>query len=167
MLTLDADERLIQAATEEELREMRELFREYSAAIGINLCFQNFEQELAALPGEYAPPRGRLWLLRVGEEAAGCIALREISTETCEMKRLYVRPGFRGRRLGRKLAESLIEEARRIGYRRMRLDTLPSMQTAIALYRSLNFQPVEPYRFNPDPGTLFLQLELAASPIEG
>lgn len=159
-MRLDADELLIQATTEEELREVRQLFLEYSDATGVDLCFQNFAHELATLPGEYAPPRGRLFLLRVGDEVAGCIALRPITEETCEMKRLYVRPAFRGRRLGRKLTESLLAEAREIGYRRMRLDTLPSMQAAIALYRSLDFQAIEPYRFNPDPATLFLEREL-------
>ena len=152
--------RLTHVETEEQVGQARALFQEYSDATGVDLCFQNFTHELATLPGDYAPPSGRLILAYEGEEAAGCVALRKVDDALCEMKRLYLRPNFRGTGLGRTLAERIIEEARGIGYERMRLDTLPTMRSAIALYRSLGFKEIEPYRFNPVEGTLYMELEL-------
>jgi carbonic anhydrase len=151
---------IIQAHSEEEIVQARELFKEYEASLGISLCFQNFEQELASLPGDYTAPDGRLLLACQGRIPAGCVALRRISDGICEMKRLYLRPEFRGQKLGQRLAQEIIAEARRLGYQKMRLDTLPSMTQAIALYRALGFQPIEPYTHNPVPGALFLELRL-------
>lgn len=152
--------KFIQPESQEDLRHTRELFQEYEASLGIRLCFQNFERELTGLPGDYAPPQGRLLLALHETQIAGCVAVRRIDGETCEMKRLYVRPAFRGKGVGKELATIIIEEARRIGYARMRLDTLPSMQEAIALYQSLGFQTIEPYRHNPIEGALYMELEL-------
>ena len=148
------------AASSADVELARKLFREYETSLGISLCFQGFEEELAGLPGAYAPPRGRLLLAREGNEPAGCGALRPLADDVCEMKRLYVREAFRGRGVGRLLAESLITEGRAIGYARMRLDTLPSMTAAIPLYLSLGFREIPPYRRNPIPGALFLEKEL-------
>jgi len=153
--------RIVSALTPGDIEEARRLFREYERSLGIDLCFQNFEQELAELPGRYAPPRGALLLARGEENAiAGCVALRPLEEEICEMKRLYVRDAFRGRGAGRLLAQEVIGEARRIGYRRMRLDTLPSMRRAIPLYRSLGFTDIAPYTENPVEGVLFLEKQL-------
>jgi ribosomal protein S18 acetylase RimI-like enzyme len=153
--------KLIPATSEVEIQEARKLFEEYHAWLGLNLCFQNFDEELASLPGEYIPPQGRLLLATEADQVGGCIALRKLKAGTCEMKRLYVRPDFRGTGMGRVLAESLIAVAREIGYERMRLDTLPGkMDRAIAMYRRLGFKDIEPYYFNPVAGAAFMELDL-------
>ena len=152
---------IIDVHSPEQLAQAKELFREYAASLDVSLCFQDFEQELAELPGAYAPPDGRLLLAVNDGEPAGCVALRRIGNSVCEMKRLYVRPQFRGSKIGHHLAGAVIEEARRIGYQGMRLDTLPSMTKAIALYRSLGFKEIEPYTLNPVPGALFMELRLS------
>jgi putative acetyltransferase len=152
--------RIVTAASAAELAQIRELFVEYADALGFDLCFQGFEDELAALPGDYAPPSGVLLLAREGDEAAGCAALRAHEPAICEMKRLYVRPAFRGRGLGRELAEAIIAGARRRGYERMRLDTVPFMKEANALYDALGFREVAPYRHNPIEGARYMELVL-------
>jgi ribosomal protein S18 acetylase RimI-like enzyme len=150
-----------QAESPEQVAQARELFLEYADWLGFSLCFQNFEHELAELPGAYAPPRGRLLLARRGGETAGCVALRPIPEGACEMKRLYVRPAFRGLGLGRALAVKIIEEARSLGYERLLLDTLPDkMAGAIKVYRSLGFNETGPYYQTPDQGFLFMELKL-------
>src|SRR5256714_9891081 len=129
-----------QAETDEHVEEARRLFREYEASVGVDLCFQNFQTELDTLPGDYAPPAGRLLLARSGDGAAGCVALRRIDDSTCEMKRLYVRPQFRGTGLGRRLAEAVIPESRAPGYERMRLGTPPPLRRAPAPLRPLGLR---------------------------
>jgi len=136
------------------------LFEEYGASLGVDLSFQNFETELATLPGDYARPRGRLWIAMVEREAAGCVGLRPFDQSSCEMKRLYIRPIHRRQGIGKHLALTAIETAKKIGYRRLYLDTLASMTEAIALYRTLGFKEIEPYRFNPLADAVFFQLEL-------
>ena len=154
--------KIIQAVTAEHIDQARSLFREYEAWLNLDLCFQNFEKELAELPGAYAPPTGRLLLAFENQELAGCVALRRLSDDVCEMKRLFLRSQFHGRGLGRELAERIIEEARSLGYKSMRLDTLSEhMGSAIALYRSLGFSEIEPYYNNPVQGALFMELNLA------
>jgi putative acetyltransferase len=140
---------------------VRALFREYESTLNVNLCFQGFEKELANLPGEYARPSGRLLVAFEGGEAAGCGAFRGLESDICEMKRLFVRPKYQGKAIGSALARALIEGAQAAGYKRMRLDTMPTMQKAIALYRSLGFEEIPAYRFNPVPGSLFLELQLS------
>ena len=151
----------MQADSAAQIEQARELFLEYAQSLGFSLCFQNFDRELATLPGAYAPQDGRLLLAECNGELAGCIALHRLETDICEMKRLYVRPKFRGKGLGRILAERIIEEARAIGYHRMRLDTVePVMGSAVALYRLLGFKEIAPYTSNPNPGTLYMELPL-------
>ncbi len=151
---------LRQAASPADVEIARVLFEEYQRGLGISLCFQNFDAELAGLPGAYVPPSGALLLAFAGAAPAGCVALRRIEEETCELKRLYVRPAFRGAGLGRVLVEAVLREARERGYRRVRLDTLPSMKTAQALYLSLGFTDIPPYNDHPIEGTRFMEAPL-------
>ena len=161
---------IVHAVSSAHIEIARELFREYERSLGVDLCFQGFEQELANLPGAYAPPKGRL-LLAIDDEsgggmraererAVGCVALRPLGEVLCDMKRLYLRSTVRRRGVGRMLAERIIDEARAIGYRAMRLDTLPMMNDAIALYHRLGFEKIEPYYPNPVAGTLYMERRL-------
>ena len=151
---------IVRATSVDQIATARMLFKEYEASLGIELTFQGFAREVAELPGAYAPPAGRLLLATGGAEPAGCVALRPLEGGICEMKRLYVRPTARGARLGRRLAETVIREARAIGYARMRLDTLPSMKEAFALYQTLGFREIAPYYKTPVVGTRFMELDL-------
>jgi putative acetyltransferase len=144
-----------------QIDQIRELFLEYANSLGFSLCFQSFDQELATLPGDYAAPDGRLLLAKSGNRPAGCVALHKLSPLACEMKRLYLRPEFRGKGIGRILCENALKEARAIGYRQLRLDTVePVMKDAVAMYRRLGFKEIAPYRLNPIPGALYMELEL-------
>lgn len=151
---------IIPAHTEPHLSDIRVLFQEYIAALGFHLSFQDVEKEMAELPGRYAPPEGRILLAEYDGQVAGCVAMKKLREGVCEMKRFYVRPAFRGHGIGRKLAEAIIAEARAAGYRRMCLDTVPSMQAAMALYESLGFKDGEPYVVNPVPGARFMEVVL-------
>jgi len=152
---------LSQAESPTQLAQARELFLEYAQSLGFSLCFQNFDKELAELPGDYAPPEGRLFLAEYEGQLAGCVALHKLDDAICEMKRLYLRPQFHGKGLGRVLADRVIAEARRIGYQRMRLDTVESvMKDAVAMYRRIGFHEIAPYRANPIAGALYMELQL-------
>ena len=150
--------RLVDVADAEDLEQVRQLFTEYARSLPFHLSWQNFDEELATLPGRYAPPSGRLLLSKNGDAFVGCVALRQIGEDTCEMKRLFVQPAMRGKRIGRALAQAIIEEARRIGYKRMRLDT--AFEPALSLYRSLGFKEIPPYQYVPIEGVIFMELEL-------
>ncbi|MGE5180082.1 MAG: GNAT family N-acetyltransferase [Bacteroidota bacterium] len=148
------------ARTPEDFALARALFLEYAASLGFDLGFQGFDKEVESLPGLYAEPRGTILIAEADGEAIGCVAVRPLDEGTCEMKRLYLRPQARGRGAGRALAEASVREARARGYRRMRLDTVPGMDAAIAIYRALGFRAIEPYRQNPIPGALYFEIYL-------
>lgn len=152
--------KFIFAETKEHLAIVRELFLEYATSLGFSLCFQDFDKELAELPGEYAAPTGCLILAIDETNAMGCVALRKLENGICEMKRLYVKPSSRGEGVGRKLVKAIIEEAEKIGYTKMRLDTVPKMKEAITLYRKIGFREIKPYRENPIEGALYMELSL-------
>ena len=144
----------------DQIPVITELFREYAESLNFDLCFQDFDRELEGLPGDYAEPEGLILIAESEDKTAGCVALRKIDRETCEMKRLYVKPEFRGKKIGLLLAEKIIEEAKKIGYKKMRLDTTPQMKKAIQLYKSLGFKEIKPYRFNPIEGAIYMEKEL-------
>lgn len=153
-----AELRIVEVYGDEDLERIRELFADYARDLPFDLSFQNFEEELRALPGRYAPPSGRMLLAKCGDAFAGCVALRQIGEEVCEMKRLFVRPALRGKGIGKALARAILEEARRIGYKHMRLDTV--LEPAKRLYRSLGFVEIPPYQHVPIEGVVFMELEL-------
>jgi ribosomal protein S18 acetylase RimI-like enzyme len=157
---LAAGIRIAPASGAADIATVRALFLEYADALGVSLCFQGFDEELATLPGAYAPPPGRLLLARRGAEVAGCVGLRPLDAARGEMKRLYLRPQFRGHGMGRRLAEAVIAEARAIGYASLVLDSLASMRAARALYDSLGFREIPAYYDNPLPGVLYAGLDL-------
>ena len=149
------------ALSADGIARARELFLEYAQSLGFSLCFQSFDKELAGLPGDYAYPNGRLLLAECDNRLAGCGALHPLGPGICEMKRLYVRPEFRGKGVGRALADRILSEAREIGYERIRLDTVePKMKDAVAMYRRMGFREIPPYCVNPMEGTLYMELEL-------
>jgi len=160
LLPIRIEMEIIHVKTAKHLDEIRQLFRKYENFLGVDLCFQGFEEELARLPGEYAPPKGSLLLAVDGKNTAGCVAVREFNCDVCEMKRLYLRPKYRGVGLGRKLAKKIIEEAERIGYSSIRLDTLKNLKEAMGLYESLGFKRVDPYYENPLPDVIYWELQL-------
>ena len=151
---------ITRATTPQDIEEIRALFVEYAQSLGVDLTFQGFDNELAGLPGTYAPPDGRLLLARTGKTVIGGVGLRPFAPGICEMKRLYVRPSHRALKAGRQLAEAVIAEARAIGYHTMRLDTLPGMEAAQSLYAALGFHDVAPYYENPIAGTRYCELDL-------
>ena len=157
---MDSPVRISEARWPEDRDAVAATFREYVGTLSEDISFQNVDDELAALPGKYARPTGVVLVARDGDATAGVIAYRMVEPGVCEMKRLFVRPAYRGRGLARDLANELIEDARACGYRTMLLDTLASMQAARALYRDLGFAPVAPYYANPLPGVMYMALEL-------
>ena len=151
---------IVPAVADDDIERVRELFVEYQRALGVDLGYQGFDDELAGLPGDYGPPRGALFLCLDESRPAGCVAMRPLGEDLCEMKRLYLRASLRGRGAGRLLAERVIDQARAIGYRAMRLDSLPTMKEAIALYESLGFTRIAPYYPSPVAGTVYMEREL-------
>lgn len=152
--------KILRAETDDDFEQARPLFEEYAASLGIDLGFQRFDEELSNLPAQYSLPNGALLLAFSEDRTAGCVALRKLEGSVCEMKRLYVKPLFRSLKIGRLLAEKIVEEAQKLGYNRIRLDTLPSMTQAQSLYESLSFREIVPYRFNPAEGAVFMELRL-------
>lgn len=152
--------KIIQAATKESIETVKTLIRDYAESLEFDLDFQNFDQEMDDFPGQYALPKGRLYLAMDENQPAGCVALRDLGDGICEMKRLYVKPDYRGQKIGRLLAQTVIRAARELGYERMRLDTIPSMKQANVLYKALGFKEIAPYRFNPIEGAAFFELHL-------
>lgn len=150
-----------------DLIAIRSLFQEYADSLDFELDFQDFREELETLPGKYAPPLGAILVARENGETVGCVAVRPLRDEICEMKRLYVKPSHRGKRLGRELALAIIDEARRLGYKVMRLDTVEAMKEASALYRALGFRRIDAYCYNPLPDAMYFELELAESQKRG
>jgi carbonic anhydrase len=158
---MESDVTIRQAEAESEIEQARSIFRDYELWLGLDLCFQGFGDELKNLPGKYAAPKGRLYLAQVSGATAGCIALRPLASDLCEMKRLFVREEFRGMQIGRMLIERVIDDAREIGYSAMRLDTFPpKMGKAVQLYESYGFREIPPYYHNPNEGVLFMELTL-------
>lgn len=152
---------IVTATAAQDLDDVRILFGEYSRLVAEALCFQNFDQELEALPGQYAPPGGALWIARDGDKAAGCVAMRRLDADSGEMKRMYVREAYRGSGLGRRLAVTVVEEARKKNYKCVVLDTLPKLSSAIALYRDLGFRETAPYLTSPTPGAICFALRVS------
>ena len=163
MPTVDTGTIIVEAYEGEPLAEARSLMEEYAASLEFGLGFQDFDREMDSLPGEYAPPSGRLFLALLEDRAAGCVAMRRIDAERAELKRLYVRPVHRGKGLGRILARAVVDAAMKEGYSTIMLDTVASMETARTLYASLGFRETEPYRFNPLPGAVYMELDLEAA----
>ncbi|MGH8014932.1 MAG: GNAT family N-acetyltransferase [Candidatus Zixiibacteriota bacterium] len=143
-----------------EIQTIRELFLEYAKSLNFDLCFQGFDKEVAGLPGGYAPPDGRLMLALCDRKVAGCVGLQKVTDGVCEMKRLWVRPEFRGRKIGRKLADAIIAESRQIGYTLIKLDTIDTMVEAISMYKSMGFSETSAYRYNPIEGAKYMELKL-------
>ena len=150
--------KIFEAKTERDIASVKILFEEYPKSLPFDLGFQNFEEEMANLPGKYVPPKGCLLLATYNDNLAGCVGLQELDDGVCEMKRLYVRQEFRGLKIGRALANAVIERAKQMGYKRMRLDT--AMDTAKKLYSSIGFKEIEPYEYNPVKGAMFMELKL-------
>jgi len=163
MQTDDRHRQVLKMVTAEsigQIETIRELFLEYAKSLNFDLCFQDFDKELKSLPGRYAAPHGRLLLALYEEKIAGCVGLWKVNDQVCEMKRLWVRPEFRGKKIGRQLAEFVIEQAKLIGYSKMKLDTIDTMTEAIKLYVSLGFKSTSAYRYNPVEGAEYMELEL-------
>jgi ribosomal protein S18 acetylase RimI-like enzyme len=152
--------KIVQATTQVSIEYAKTLIREYAESLEFDLAFQNFDQEMDDFPGQYALPKGRLYIAMDENNPVGCVALRDLGDGICEMKRLYVRPSYRGRNVGRLLAETVIDAAGELGYDRMRLDTIPSMKQANVLYKGLGFKEIAPYRFNPIESATFFELNL-------
>jgi putative acetyltransferase len=149
----------------DEIPAIKGLFQDYADSLDFELDFQDFREELATLPGKYAPPLGCILVAKAKGETVGCVAVRPLGEAVCEMKRLYVKPAHRGKSLGRELAMAIIEEAKRLGYKAMRLDTVKDMKEASALYRALGFQPIDAYCYNPLPGAMYFELKLGESEV--